>query len=306
MLLSLVIPVFNEQEVIPALWQEVFQAITSITDDFEVLLVDDGSTDNSLQLLLGIQQSEKRAKVISLSRNFGHQAAYTAGLTFAKGDFIAMMDGDLQDPPMHIKPMLEMLQNQNFEVVYGSRTERNESYFKQQLTAAFHRLFKRVSNINAPENVGNFCVMTRQALDTFLELKEKNRYLPGLRFFIGFNQGKYAYERPDRTIGHAKMSYSGLFKLAFDALFSFSNFPLKFCFYLGIFGVVIFFIAGTISLVHKIIGIASPGWSSTLISIYFLGSIQLLFLGIIGEYVYRIYVESQNRPIYIVKKIYDK
>jgi glycosyltransferase involved in cell wall biosynthesis len=106
LLLSLVIPVFNEQEVIPALWQEVFQAMTSITDDFEVLFVDDGSTDNSLQLLLGIQQSEKRAKVISLSRNFGHQAAYTAGLTFAKGDFIAMMDGDLQDPPMHIKPML--------------------------------------------------------------------------------------------------------------------------------------------------------------------------------------------------------
>lgn len=305
MLLSLVIPVFNEEEVIPSLWREVVDALSSFTSDFEVLFVDDGSSDNSLSLLLAIQKQDHRAKVIALSRNFGHQAAYTAGLTFAKGNYIAMMDGDLQDPPKYIKPMLDLLQQEDYEVVYGSRNERNEGYIKQRLTAAFHQLFKRVSNINAPENVGNFSVMTRQALDTFLALKEKNRYLPGLRFFIGFKQGKYTYERPDRALGNAKMSYSGLFKLAFDALFSFSNFPLKFCFYLGIFGVIIFFVAGTISLVHKIIGIASPGWSSTLISIYFLGSIQLLFMGIIGEYVYRIYVESQNRPIYIVKKVYE-
>jgi dolichol-phosphate mannosyltransferase len=305
MLLSIVIPVYNEEETIPLLLQQILSTLPKFTDDFELIFVDDGSTDSSLNFILGMRHRDHRIKAIALSRNFGHQAAYTAGLHYAKGEYIVMMDGDLQDPPELIEPMYKKLTVENYDIVFGRRSDRNESFFKQKLIKAFHKLFNKASNINAPENVGNFSIMTRKAMEAFLELNEKNRYLPGLRFFIGFNQGFYDFERPDRKFGLAKMSYTKLFKLAFDALFSFSNFPLKFCFYTGIFGVIIFFIAGSISLVHKIIGIASPGWSSTLISIYFLGSIQLLFLGIIGEYVYRIYVEVQNRPIYIVKDVYD-
>jgi len=304
-MLSVVVPIYNEGDGISSLCNSILDAVKVMDIEVEIIMVDDGSTDDSLEKLLAIRKSDARFKVVALSRNFGHQAAYTAGLAIAKGDFIAMMDGDLQDPPALIGKMMEELKLQKFDIVFGKRTDRLEGFLKQKMILAFHRLFSKASHINAPANVGNFCVMTRQALDEFLKLQEKNRYLPGLRFFIGFEQGFVEYSRSERANGEAKMSYTNLFKLAFDALFSFSNFPLKFCFYTGIIGVIIFFIAGSISIIHKFIGIASPGWSSTLVSIYFLGSIQLLFLGIIGEYVYRIYVEVQNRPIYIVKKVYE-
>ncbi len=304
-MLSIVVPIYNEADGVATLCHSIIDAVKSMGMEVEVVVVDDGSTDKSLEKLLAIRENDIRFRVVALSRNFGHQAAYTAGLSIAKGDYIAMMDGDLQDPPALIEKMLEELKSQKFDIVFGKRIDRPEGFLKQKMILSFHRLFSKASHINAPANVGNFCVMTRQALDEFLKLQEKNRYLPGLRFFIGFEQGFVEYSRAERANGEAKMSYTKLFKLAFDALFSFSNFPLKFCFYTGIIGVIIFFIAGSISIVHKIIGIASPGWSSTLVSIYFLGSIQLLFLGIIGEYVYRIYVEVQNRPIYIVKKVYE-
>ena len=176
---------------------------------------------------------------------------------------------------------------------------------KKFLIKKFHLIFNKISNINAPENVGNFSLMNRKALDAFLVLNEKNRYLPGLRFFIGFNQGFVEYTRPDRTIGDAKMNYSKLFKLAMDALFSFSKLPIRLCFFIGLLGVIFTFIAIIIVLVKKFIGDAYIGWTSTLLSIYFLGSVQLLFMGIIGEYIHRIFIETQNRPIYIVKDYFD-
>lgn len=305
MKLSLVIPIYNEEEIIEKLFQETISSLSKITDDFEVICVNDGSKDKSLQKMVACHKQDNRFKVLELSRNFGHQAAYTAGLSYAKGDYIAMMDGDLQDPPSLIKEMFEKLVNEDFDVVYGFRTERKENFFKRSFIKLFHKIFNKLSGINAPANVGNFSIMTRKALDAFLNLKEKNRYLPGLRFFIGFNQGFVSYNRPDREIGTAKMNFSRLVKLALDALFSFSKLPIKICLFLGFLGILFTLAGGLVVFIKKIDGDAITGWTSTMLSIYFLGSVQLLFLGILGEYIHRIFVETQDRPIFIVKNYYE-
>ena len=302
---SLIIPVYNEEKLVEYLYKETSDALAKFTQDYEIICVNDGSNDNTLELLLELHKKYKKFKVLNLSRNFGHQAAYTAGLTFAKGEYIAMMDGDLQDPPYLIKEMYEKMITEKLDIVYGCRESRNEGFLKRFLIKRFHKIFRSISNIHAPENVGNFSLMNRKALDAFLRLNEKNRYLPGLRYFIGFEQGFITYNRPDRTIGEAKMNFRKLFRLAMDALFSFSKLPIKLCLILGVLGITFSLIGGGVVLVKKILGDAITGWSSTMLSIYFLGSVQLLFLGIIGEYIHRIFIESQNRPIYIVKDFYE-
>ena len=301
MLISVVIPVYNESDLIEDLYKAVMSAMTKFTDDFEVICVNDGSKDDTLLKLQVCHQRDKRFKVLNLSRNFGHQSAYTAGLSYAKGEYVAMMDGDLQDPPELIADMYKCAIDNQSDVVYGRRTERHETFFKKLSIKLFHFIFNKLSNINAPANVGNFSVMNRKALEAFLALEEKNRYLPGLRFFIGFKQDYVDYSRDDRTIGEAKMNFSRLLKLALDALFSFSKLPIKICIYLGIIGIIFTLIGGAIVLYKKLTGEAITGWSSILVSMYFLGSVQLLFMGIIGEYVHRIFVETQNRPVFIVK-----
>jgi dolichol-phosphate mannosyltransferase len=305
MLISVVIPVYNESDLIEDLYKAVMSAMTKFTDDFEVICVNDGSKDDTLLKLQVCHQRDKRFKVLNLSRNFGHQSAYTAGLSYAKGDYVAMMDGDLQDPPELIADMYKCAIDNQSDVVYGRRTERHETFFKKLSIKLFHFIFNKLSNINAPANVGNFSVMNRKALEAFLALEEKNRYLPGLRFFIGFKQDYVDYSRDDRTIGEAKMNFSRLLKLALDALFSFSKLPIKICIYLGMIGIVFTLIGGAIVLYKKLTGEAITGWSSILVSMYFLGSVQLLFMGIIGEYVHRIFVETQNRPVFIVKDFFE-
>lgn len=305
MLISVVIPVYNESDLIEHLYEAVMSAMLKFTNDFEVICVNDGSKDDTLHKLQQCHQKDKRFKVLNLSRNFGHQSAYTAGLNYAKGDFIAMMDGDLQDPPELIPTMYKCAIDNNSDVVYGRRTERHETFFKKLSIKLFHVIFNKLSNINAPANVGNFSVMNRKALEAFLALEEKNRYLPGLRFFIGFKQDYVDYSRDDRTIGEAKMNFSRLLKLALDALFSFSKLPIKICIYLGVIGIIFTLIGGGVVLYKKVTGEAITGWSSILVSMYFLGSVQLLFMGIIGEYVHRIFVETQNRPVFIVKDFFE-
>jgi glycosyltransferase involved in cell wall biosynthesis len=304
-MLSLVIPVYNEEKIIPELFNTTINALKQITASFEIICVDDGSQDETLKLLKQYHALDNRFKVLSLSRNFGHQGAYTAGLTFAKGDYIAMMDGDLQDPPELLKEMFSKIKNEDYEIVYGKRIEREEGFVKRIFIKLFHKIFSRLSNFKEAANVGNFSIMTRKALNTLLSLNEKNRYLPGLRFFIGFKQGYVEYIRPDRTVGNGKMGLKKLVNLALDAVFSFSDIPIKLCLYIGIVGVSISFIVGMYVMISKYMGIAMLGWSSTLLSVYFFGFIQMVFLGIIGEYVFRIYKESQNRPIFIVDEFLD-
>jgi polyisoprenyl-phosphate glycosyltransferase len=300
-IISLVIPVYNEEALVEELIRRSVPAMKQITEDFEIICVDDGSTDSTLEKLLLQHQKDKRVKIVSLSRNFGHQAAYTAGLSYARANHVAMMDGDLQDPPELLKLMQEKLVKDNLDVVYGKRTSRNEAFLKKNLIKIFHRVFKNLTSIKAVENVGNFSIMNRKALDAFLSLQEKNRYIPGLRFFIGFKQGFVDYDRPDREEGEAKMNFVKLMALASDAIFSFSKIPVKVCLYSGVLGMVLTGLSGVYILLSKITNIAPLGWSSLILSIYFIGSVQLLSIGILGEYVYRIYKESQNRPIFLVR-----
>ncbi|MGE0636807.1 MAG: glycosyltransferase family 2 protein [Bacteroidia bacterium] len=304
-LLSLVVPLFNEEKLIDILFERTVASMKFISEDFEIICVDDGSNDRTLELLLEKNKVEKRFKVLQLSKNFGHQAAYTAGLNYAKGEFVAMIDGDLQDPPELIKDMHNLMLQKNLDVVFGRRVSRNESMVKRLMIKLFHWIFNKMSNINAPADVGNFSLMNRKALGALISLKEKNRYLPGLRYFIGFNQGYVDYERPDREIGEVKMNFRKLLRLALDAMFSFSKVPIRLCLYLGILGILFSLTGGGIVVIKKILGDAITGWTSILLSIYFLGSVQLLFMGILGEYIHRIFVETQNRPIFLIKEYYE-
>jgi dolichol-phosphate mannosyltransferase len=215
------------------------------------------------------------------------------------------MDGDLQDPPDLLKAMYDKMQSEDLDVVYAKRVERNERMSKRLSIRVFHFLFRKLSNLEHIRQAGNFSMMNRKALDAFLMMQEKNRYLPGLRAFIGFRQDSVSYSRPDRTSGQAKMSSGKLWALAFDAVFSFSNLPVKVCLYSGLAGILFIFFVVIYILVGKLTGLAPIGWSSIILSIYFIGSVQLLSIGILGEYVYRIYRETQNRPIFFVRNFID-
>jgi len=303
-MLSVVIPVYNEEQVLEELIRRTVPAIESFIADYEIIFVDDGSTDNTLDKLLAFRKANPRIKVLTLSRNFGHQAAYTAGLEYATGDLIAMMDGDLQDPPELLSEMYALIRKDGYDVVNARKSSRKGNMIRNLYMCLFHKFFGKIAGLGDIGNAGNFSMMTRIAADALLSVKESIRYIPGLRSFIGFRQGFVDFIRDDRFSGKPKMTLGKLFRLAGDAIFSFSKFPLRLCFFLGLTGVVVFMAAGIYVLVAKAMHIAVPGWSSTLLSIYFLGSIQLVFLGIIGEYVYRTYKESQNRPVYFVKKFY--
>ncbi|WP_324673410.1 glycosyltransferase family 2 protein [Hymenobacter sp. GOD-10R] len=306
-LLSVIVPVYNEEGLIDTLLQRCFSALESITAAFELICVDDGSRDQTLPRLLAARASEPRLKVLVLSRNFGHQSAYTAGLHAAKGQYIAMMDGDLQDPPELLPRMYDLLRTNQCDIAYGQRTDRAEGWGRQMLIKGFHGIFSSFSRMEQSDNVGNFSMLNRKALNAFLSLHEKNRYLPGLRAFIGYRQLPVPYSRQARHDGTLpKMSYKRLFALALDALFSFSDLPIKICLYTGLFGMIVFLLGGIWVLASKALHIAPFGWSSLELSIYFIGSIQLLFLGVLGEYVFRIYRENQNRPIYFIQDYHDE
>lgn len=301
---SLIIPVYNEEALIDELATRSIGAVESFSNNYEILFINDGSTDSTLQKLIAIQKKHSGVKIVDLSRNFGHQAAYTAGLELAMGNYVAMMDGDLQDPPEKLAEMYRMISEEEFDVVNGKRSDLKAKRYRT-ISRLFHALFKKVSGMDNMESTGNFSVLNRAAVNALLKMKESIRYLPGMRSFIGFRQGYLEYVREDRLEGEPKMTLGKLIVLGTDAIFSFSKFPIRLCLFLGLFGTVVFLIAGIYVLIAKMAGFALFGWSSTVLSIYFLGSIQLIFLGVVGEYVYRIYKETQNRPQYLVKKFYD-
>jgi Glycosyltransferases involved in cell wall biogenesis len=301
---SLVIPIFNEEKLIDDLIKRTIPAIESFTGDYEVIFVDDGSRDQSADKILAWREGNKKIKLLSLSKNFGHQAAYTAGLDHAGGDIVAMMDGDLQDPPELLSEMYRKLTEEDYDIISGKRTGRKGSRGRILYSILFHSFFKNIGEIRDMGNYGNYSMMKRIALDALLSMKEKVRYLPGLRSFIGFRHGDVEFVRDDRFRGKSKMNLRRLFILAADAIFSFSRFPIRVCLLLGTLGTVIFMGAGIYVIISKLAGSAVPGWSSTLLSFYFLGSIQLVFLGILGEYIFRSYKESQNRPVYFVRKFF--
>lgn len=303
-MISLVIPVYNEEPVIDELLSRSMASLKDIDEPFEIIIVDDGSEDGSLQKLLQYHKQDNRIKVIELSRNFGHQAAFTAGLKRSTGEYTVMMDGDLQDMPELIKDMYEKMRSGEFDIVNGYRTTRAEKGFRGLLFKIFHKIFAIIIGKKDVEKIGNFSMLNRSALEALKQLKEKTRYLPGLRTYVGFRQGFLDYDREGRKEGKPKMRFRHLMSLAADAIFSFSRLPIKICFYLGLTGVIIFGITGLIMIFSKSNTSLVTDYRPMLVGLFFLGSVQLAFIGILGEYVFKGYKESQNRPMYFVRNEY--
>ena len=304
-LISVVVPFFNEETLVNEFVDRVYAAVADIGFPVEIVTVDDGSSDNTLAMLLSLREKYKNIRIVSLSRNFGLQPALHAGIEHAKGDYIVVMDGDLQDPPELIPELINTIAGRDIDIVVGRRQSRMEGWLKSQLIKWFHNIIEpRYSKVKQYDT-GNFCILRRVVAVAILNAGEKQRYFPGLRSHVGFKVDYFDYKRQERAGGSPKMTYRRLFSLAGDALFNFSKWPIRVCFYIGLAGLVIFFLAIIYTLLSKMMGLAPLGWSSTFISIYLFGSLQLFFLGVIGEYVFRVYKEVQDRPIYVVREIYD-
>lgn len=305
-MIAVVIPLLNEEELVNRLLEEVVQNLQKTGEDYEVVCVDDGSTDSTLQILKDFRRKNEQLKILSLSRNFGLQAALTAGMEYAKGDYVVIMDGDFQDPPELIPVLFNKLKEKNADIVSAVREDRNERFSKKLYINVFHKIFDKLSEgDHQVAKTGNFCILNKQAHRAILQFSERNRYLPGIRNFVGFSHEFILFNRPDRLKGKAKMSRRQLFTLAADAIYSFSKWPIKACLYFGMLGVIIFLAAIIYTLGSKFLGFAPIGWSSMFLAVSFFGSVQLTFMGLIGEYIYRIFKEVQQRPVYLVKEIYE-
>jgi dolichol-phosphate mannosyltransferase len=299
-LLSVVSPMHNEEGNARALYERVVAAVGDVP--FELVLTDDGSRDGTPAILEELAAADQRVKVISLSRNFGHQAALTAGLDHAKGDVVVMMDSDLQDPPEVIPEMVQRWR-EGAEVVYAVRQSRaGETRFKQLTAKWFYRLLQRMSQIELPLDAGDFRLMDRRALDALLAMPERNRFLRGMTVWVGFTQTAVIYERAARGAGDTKYTLNRMMRFALDATTSFSHTPLQLATLLGFVISALALIAIPLVVIARLNNVFFPGISSTLVAILLLGGIQLITVGIIGEYVGRIYDEVKNRPLYVVRE----
>lgn len=299
-LYSVVLPVFNEDKNICELVDRT-ESVLKERGWYEIILVDDGSTDQSRSKIEVICELNPEIKSIFLSRNFGHQAAVSAGLEFASGDVVAVMDGDLQDPP-EVLPEFFAKWLDGYDVVYGVRKKRPENFLKRSAYFIFYRLLSRTADIKIPLDSGDFCVMDRLVVNELNLMTEKNRFVRGIRAWVGFKQIGVEYIRHSRFAGSSKYSMSALFKLGYDGIFSFSKKPLLVATRLGVLITATSFLFAAYSLFAKIIYDSDPkGWASTIIIILFLGGVQLLVLGILGEYIARIFDEVKARPSYIVE-----
>ncbi|MFH0954252.1 MAG: glycosyltransferase family 2 protein [Verrucomicrobiota bacterium] len=298
--ISVVIPIFNEAGNIPELWSRLGQALPSTGLPCEVIFVDDGSIDASAELLQEICRNDPRARLIQLSRNFGHQSALAAGIDHARGDAVVLMDGDLQDRPESIPDFVKEWQG-GVEVVYAVRVTRREHFPLNLLFKSFYRILALISGIKMPLDSGIFGLLDRRAVDVIRSMPERNRYFPGLRAYAGFRQKGVAVDRDPRFAGTSRVGLLGLVRLAVDGMISFSYAPLRIATYSGfvISGLAFAYI---LRVLYKkwVSGEAIPGWASTLTAILFLGGVQLIVSGIIGEYIGRIYDEVKKRPFYII------
>jgi glycosyltransferase involved in cell wall biosynthesis len=298
-LLSVVSPAYNEEATIEAFYERVTAALADLP--FELVLVDDGSTDRTRALLERIAEHDDRVRVITLSRNFGHQTALTAGLDHARGNAVVMLDADLQDPPELIPRMLGHWQNGS-HVVYAVRESRDgETKFKLATARWFYKLFDRMARMNMPHQAGDFRLLDREALDALLSMRERSRFLRGMTVWVGYTQTAVPYRRDPRYAGETKYSLGRMLRLSFDALTSFSHAPLQLATALGFLFSGLAFLAIPAVLVLKAFDAYLPGFSTITIVILLLGGIQLIAIGIIGEYVGRIYDEVKGRPLYLVK-----
>jgi dolichol-phosphate mannosyltransferase len=302
--ISVVVPVYNESAGIRAFHERATKALAALPGAvYELLYVDDGSTDDSFVQLAALAAADPRIRVVKLSRNFGHQIAITAGLDRATGDCAAVIDADLQDPPELIARMVEKWR-EGFDVVYGVRSKRRGDGAMKRLTAsAFYRLLDRITGIRIPVDVGDFRLMSRRALDELNRLREKDRFVRGLVSWIGFPQTGVEYERDERYAGETKYPYRRMIKFALDGITSFSTAPLKLATWLGYATSALAFLYLASVLVQHAMGITVQGWATIMVALLFLGGVQLICLGIMGEYLGRIFNELKPRPIYVVEQV---
>lgn len=303
MLVSIIIPIYNEEATIPELYRRIDNTLKALKFDFEMIFINDGSKDSSLNLLENLRKKDDRVKILSFSRNFGHQIAISAGIDYANGNAAIIMDGDLQDPPELIPKMLEK-HKKGYEIVYAKRKTRQDTFFKKITASMFYQLINILSDTKIPQEVGDFRLMDRKALDSLKQLKEKSRFIRGLTSWIGFKHTIIEFERDKRFAGQTNYPLNKMIKLAIDSITGFSYKPLKIATYIGFGAAMIGFLGGVYAIILKILEPNSTvlGWTTIVIAIFFMGGIQLMILGIIGEYIGRIYTETQNRPLYIIDK----
>jgi polyisoprenyl-phosphate glycosyltransferase len=300
--ISVILPVFNECETLELLADRLLPVLQEINDGaFEIIFVDDGSRDGSDRIIDTFHIRDQRFKAIHFSRNFGHQAALQAGLEAASGDAVILMDADLQDPPEVLNKFIE-LWKEGYDVVYAVRKKRKESLLKRAAYSIFYRTMKFIAEIDVPLNAGDFCLMDRRVVDILISFQERNRFLRGLRSWIGFKQIGVEYERDARHAGDPKYTLRKLIGLALSGYIGFSAMPLRLAMWLGLFAAGMGFLIAAWAVFTKLAGVYSPtGWASTIAVIMFIGGVQLLMLGVIGEYLSRVYDEVRQRPHYLVR-----
>ena len=298
---SVVIPVFNEEENLELLHRRLSKVLEKYCQDYEIIFVDDGSTDKSLEVMRKLRQTNVRVKIISFSRNFGHQIAITAGTDYASGSAVIIMDADLQDPPEVIPRLVEKWKD-GYDTVYAIRESRKDPMLKRAIAFVFYRLFKRMSDVDIPVDAGDFRLMSRRVVDILKNMPERNRYLRGLASWVGFSQTKVRYARDERYGGERKYTLWQSTRLGFDGITSFSRFPLRLATYVGlVVSLAGFLYTATIIILALVYGKMVPGWTTLMAAVIFLGGVQLIVVGVIGEYIGRIYVEVQQRPLYLIK-----
>jgi glycosyltransferase involved in cell wall biosynthesis len=300
---SIVAPIFNERENIPELYRRVRDVMSSMTGSWELLLVDDGSTDGSTEVIHTLAQQDQHVRPVIFARNFGHQVAITAGWDYARGEAVIVMDADLQDPPEVIPDMVSKW-HEGYEVVYAVRAEREgESWFKKTTASLFYRIIRRITDVNLPVDSGDFRLMDRKVVDVLKTMREKYRFPRGMSAWVGFRQIGVPYKRATRFSGSTKYPFRKMFKLALNAITGFSYFPLQLATYFGFTSAGLSIIAIPVVIIMRLSGHgAFLGQATTLIAVLFLGGVQLISLGVLGEYLGRIYDEVKGRPLYIVRE----
>jgi len=301
-LISIIVPVYNSRHFLSNLLCAIDEVKVRENWDLELILIDDGSTDNSFEEIRRIAGDFPYVTGIKLSRNFGHQAAVSTGLSLCNGEYVAIIDDDLQDPPKLLPSFFDYLDN-GYDVAYGVRKQRKESFLKIIAYKSFYRLLQMLSEIYIPMDTGDFCVMKRRVVDAMLFLHEKNPFLRGIRSWVGFKQIGVEYERHGREYGKSGYTLRKLLKIAADGIFSFSNLPLRLTTFLGI-------VALSVAIVYALyilgkfclLGIEAPGFVTLVLMILFFGSVNLISIGIVGEYIARIYAEGKNRPHAIISE----
>ena len=303
--ISIVVPMYNEQEVAKEFYNRTTSILTKLIEyDYEIIVVNDGSRDKTLEILLSILREDEHVKVINFSRNFGHQAAITAGIENATGDAIITIDADLQDPPEIIVDMIREYEK-GYDIVYAKRKSRKkDTFFKRETAKLYYKILNKLSDIKIPENVGDFRLISKRVQEVFIRLPEKDRYVRGMFAWMGFNQTMVEFDRASRYAGETKYPLSKMIKLALSGIVGFSTKPLRIIFKLGLATTFISFIIMIYAIAMKIMGSVEDGWSSIMVALTFIGAIQLLSLGIVAEYIAKIYEEVKERPVYIIMDKY--